>query len=740
MNPKHKNPRQPRRIAHAPYNFVPLPEKVVTVEDVPSQDVYSGYTGCVECLLTTESPLYTRAGMNPEVFKAWGDKSFHELPEGVKNERAQFFSVEDVRRPIIPASSLRGMVRTLVEIAGYGKVKWVTNELLVFRSVGESYYREYLMQEDARNQYTPLMQAGYLEKEGPNWYIRPAQSIGGTTFARIHHDDIPDGLTQWHDCQNAYSIWVKLGKYEYQDVRGFIKVKYTPVLEARASATPGFQEAVLAYSGPMDKKRREAVVFPSVKDDSKRILVDEDMVQAYREQISQEQQALLGPDGALNPHQPVFYLMKGNELVFFGHVMLFRLPYEHTPFSLLPERLKSNSVIDLAEAIFGYVPEGKDDQRQACAGRVFFANACPEPGQSNFWLSESPVLPKILSGPKPTAFQHYLTQQEPDEVDTGQRDKRGNPKIELRLDHYNSPPPHETTIRGHKLYWHRGNVSLTDIQESDQEALAKHPKQYTRIKPVRSKVTFRFTIHFENLRDFELGALLWALTLPGEPGKEYRHKLGMGKPLGMGSVHLQPALRLSSREGKTGRYGRLFNKNEDGQLLPEWHVAEARNDGQRFIQVFNDYVLSHMDQEERGHASSLKDVPRIQMLLKMLEWPGPERAKTEYMVLERFRHRPVLPDPLAVLAGRPARDTAPRPRPRAEAPPTRGIETGTVKWFNDQKGYGFIAQDDGPDVFVHFSDIAGSGHRTLKEGQRVTFTVVQGEKGPKAQNVCLLQE
>jgi CspA family cold shock protein len=67
-------------------------------------------------------------------------------------------------------------------------------------------------------------------------------------------------------------------------------------------------------------------------------------------------------------------------------------------------------------------------------------------------------------------------------------------------------------------------------------------------------------------------------------------------------------------------------------------------------------------------------------------------------------------------------------------------KTGTVKWFNDQKGYGFITQDDGPDVFVHFSDIVGSGYRTLREGQRVTFTVVRDEKGLKAQNVRLLQE
>lgn len=60
---------------------------------------------------------------------------------------------------------------------------------------------------------------------------------------------------------------------------------------------------------------------------------------------------------------------------------------------------------------------------------------------------------------------------------------------------------------------------------------------------------------------------------------------------------------------------------------------------------------------------------------------------------------------------------------------------GTVKWFNDEKGYGFIARDSGKDVFVHFSAINGSGRRTLVEGQQVTMEVTQGEKGPQAANV-----
>ena len=66
------------------------------------------------------------------------------------------------------------------------------------------------------------------------------------------------------------------------------------------------------------------------------------------------------------------------------------------------------------------------------------------------------------------------------------------------------------------------------------------------------------------------------------------------------------------------------------------------------------------------------------------------------------------------------------------------LHTGQVKWFNESKGFGFIEQGSGPDVFVHFSAIQGSGFKTLAEGQKVSFNVTDGQKGPQAENVVPL--
>ncbi len=304
--------------------------------------------------------------------------------------------------------------------------------------------------------------------------------------------------------------------------------------------------------------------------------------------------------------------------------MMFRLPYDESIISFVPEELRKEDEIDIAEAIFGYTHE-----KNSLAGRISFTDARVESAKDGIWLTKEPIHPKILSSPKPTCFQHYLVQDSK---------QNHNPNNKFELAHY-ATPSNETVIRGHKMYWNRGEVDLKDIKELDDENI-ENSKSHTKIRPIKPGITFSFRIYFENLRDFELGgAILWVLTIPGKKETEYRHKLGMGKPYGMGTVKILSELYKTQR---TERYQKLFEKDswfEAVQKVPE----ESRNS---LIKTFEEYVLVQIKYNTK--VNSFSEIKRIEMLLKMMEWEEPSTKLTEYLQINEFRQRPVLPDPLNI--------------------------------------------------------------------------------------------
>lgn len=322
--------------------------------------------------------------------------------------------------------------------------------------------------------------------------------------------------------------------------------------------------------------------------------------------------------------------------------MMFRLPYGRSPLDFVPKELRDDSDIDLTEAIFGFVRDKKmrRDQRSAYAGRVFFTDAEYMQNSQESHKASEPIVPQILASPKPTAFQHYLTQRQPDTMPTGHTNKDGSPKMAVRLDHYASSPK-QTTIRGHKLYWHKGRIGLKDLEESGKKNVDwNSDTQHTRIQPVTEGAKFRFRIYFESLREYELGALLWVLNLSAEAASPYRLSLGMGKPLGMGAIRITPSLWITDRKN---RYERLF----DGR---QWRESACAEDMQSLISVFERVILEKVASGKK----KLAEIDRIKMLLEMLKWPGPDRSLTRYMQIQHsylgneYKERPVLPDPLHI--------------------------------------------------------------------------------------------
>ncbi|MBX3000892.1 MAG: TIGR03986 family CRISPR-associated RAMP protein, partial [Caldilineaceae bacterium] len=291
------------------------------------------------------------------------------------------------------------------------------------------------------------------------------------------------------------------------------------------------------------------------------------------------------------------------------------------------------------------------------------------------------------------------------------------------LKHYGSQPIAETVIRGHKFYWHKGQVTKADLEPSLQDpgienGVAKETStQHTQIKPLRPGLTFEFKIYFDNLSEVELGALAWVISLPDN----HCHKIGMGKPLGMGAVLLHDIdLHVEDRQQ---RYQTLFA--ESGWAQPA--LAEAKTVDE-YKTLFEIYILSQLAVQSK----EFKSLPRIQMLLTMLQWWQRDDKWleiTRYMEIKQdsqqsdmYSERFVLPDPRDVV-----NITAPAVGDLYHPPKQQGIRLeGIVEYFGKKSG-AIIPDAKLDKVTVHRRSLP-TGIEMLTKGQRVRFTMVE-EKG-----------
>jgi len=566
--------------ASAPYNFIPLNKVVVEAEEIPDFDRYHDgkYTGWIDLEIETKTPLYIRDSLTEQ-----------DLKDGKESkDNPDFFSPAGKLR--IPGSSLRGMVRTLVEIVSFGKFGFFDDKRLYFRGLADV--------SNLRKEYQQKMTSFDRQKR------RPTYNISAGILKR-------DGLNY----VIVSSDWKQILKEDAKKKVGESGANYEELSFYK------LREGYLVVSGNMKNKKKDWLIsFPIEKADE--ITIFKEDVENYKNDATRSKEVnkrMNLIERANKEDVPCFYVKwkdkAGENRVSFGHTGMFRLAYEKTIGEHIPENLKDKTKTDLAEAIFGKVSKEK-----TIAGRVFFEDAFLNKDQhDNDVLMDktTPKTPKILAAPKPTTFQHYL-----------------EPSKDKGLNHYNSD---SADIRGYKLYWHKfGN----NWEQTNRKEIQDHKSQYTEIKPVKPETKFSGRIRFENLSEVELGALLFSLDLP----EGCYHKLGMGKPLGLGSVEITPKLYLSDRKK---RYSDLFA--EWGNDIP---VSDDIDD---FKTAFKDYVLNKIGEQHK----SLWDTERLKELKLMLNYEmgkGLEsKDKTRYMEIERkihgqkpeneFKPRPILPKP-----------------------------------------------------------------------------------------------
>lgn len=666
--PQHKNPSREERKARAPYNFVPLPEEIRTIAPPPSQAIYHAnlLTGKFTCTLTTASPLYVRAARSLDEYKN-GETPSDPFYGGAKETL------------LIPGSSLRGMLRTMVEVVSFSKWQFVTNKHLFFRTVEkssiDSAYGARMTTGDPRDQgWYPNVQAGYVELRGGEYYIRPARSIHGTTFFRVEEDIALKAIGRLKKMarQGDDGRWRPNPTYQWFRMPIWFRPTaptshlpespqyYAEVKDVHVGDRPdgsGWERSWFIASGwvPSPRggrgKHLHWIVAPPAKDDSRLIQINDDDIDLYKEYGGGISQAIKRQNMSVLPQKsgeqvPCFYIVwideEGRQRVAFGHTAMFRLPYTKSPKYMLPSVVRSVSDPDLAETLFGKVEDTKSGQ-PIIAGRVFVTEAELVGDMKNALMESVAISTQALSSPKPTSFQHYLTQTNPD-----------NPSA---LSHYDDQES-KTTLRGHKFYWHLGGTEAVKQRLSQamkprrKEDGTEDPEDRNEFQPVKEGQTFVFYIYFENLRPEELGALLWVLDKAFDD--KYRLKIGMGKPYGLGSVAISYKPYLTDRQE---RYGRLFDDDSwnDGWMLPEEtqnRLGEARD-------AFAHWLLK----DNTATPDEIDNLPRIQEFLTLLAWKGPDPSETTYMHLDEFsgKHspnnpnrltkRPVLPYPTKVFQG-----------------------------------------------------------------------------------------
>ena len=306
---------------------------------------------------------------------------------------------------------------------------------------------------------------------------------------------------------------------------------------------------------------------------------------------------------------PCFYTVENGRVKAFGTNPYFRIPYNKGIADHVPANLKINK-IDFADAVFGY--------RDKWGGRVFFEDLYLKDGVRAVF--ERPDKQKILMGPQPTSFQFYL---EPKDNEAATWDDG-------------------TNIRGYKLYWHK----KCDWQDRGN---AKNSSLQKEIQPLKPGHTFIGRIRFENLCKIELGALCALFTLGAE--KNICYKMGMGKPLGMGTVKITGNLFLQGPD----YYTHLFTKQSTFDECAE--PADITG----FANAFYEYVKAELENsnvknEYKYYLERLQELRYIMSVDKITNDKWSE--ETKYLDIndreekQAFSKRAILPEIKEVWTGK----------------------------------------------------------------------------------------
>lgn len=557
----------------APYNFVPLSDKVVmpfwtkhVSHDIPFENAHSG---TLKVKITAKSPIFVRNGM----------------PRTTNEDdprRNEFNNIDG--RYFIPGSSLKGMIRSVVEIMSYGRMKNKINDHKY--SVRDFQNNDIYPKTDLSNK----IECGWLYKEGEIYYLDECGKPG-----RISHKEL-DGLCDGNKISNHYknaknvsNDRQKSAKSKY-DLFPFDKTGHKFSKDRDDMGRPLYkigsedgQIGTIVMSGQASVRKEpeesrasgKHLEFVFFEPKSIKIEVGEEVIKNfffayYNHDRNQQKDDWKWRKKQLDKGEkiPVFYRKDSKgEIIDMGLTQLYKITYKNSIVNLIDKQQKESDGYDLAETIFGFA-EGE----KALKGRVHFGHAFMDNQMQLMGIKT-----EVLAGPKASYYPNYVDQ---------------NANEEGRLSgNYNTYMNSSAKIRGWKRYPIRnGGVKSYDLPKRKDGTV--NYDVANKFNPLPADTEFSFDITYHNLRKEELGALISAITFHNTEG--LFHSIGSAKPLGYGKISLEIKNLDDKSKIEMLKAYELFMDSQLDNSTPLWFQSMQMKELISMAEPGNDEKLKYM--------------------------------------------------------------------------------------------------------------------------------------------------
>ena len=551
-----------KEFAHTPYNFIPFSNRIITFEKKqPNHNELCTElkTGEIKVTITAET----------HIFISNGDK---------KNSR---FICNKKGNYIIPASSLRGVLKGNMKILGFGAItpdEDFKDYQIYFREIATKnkniqsklmkYYKNALKTSIKKSKNGKLytipenVKSGYIQKRGNKYYISPTK----TNYLRVSrkHKDI-----------------LGFGDETARVVDIFYQVENNVVKSISTKKKPNFQKGKLLYTGKPVSNKNSLYIFPE-KESSDEIEVSNEDILSYAEDWENRKNVLGNKKDfwALpkkDEEKPIFYL-KSDGHIYFGMSLFLRIGYKYPLSKGIPVKHIEFKNLDLPHAILGYATN-IDAYRSRVSVSDFEA-------KNN--VRELNPVDIILAGPKASYYAGYVVDGK----------------------NYNDE---DFQLRGYKQYW------LKEIQNSE---IVKNKNVGTTIRPLPKGTIFKGVIKYKNLYPEELGLLLWSLKLEDT----CFHNIGMGKPYGYGRI------KINIDDLKEYDFEKLYNLKSISADV----YSENKNNISEYIKKYDEYAGELLNTKNKDDCYSIKECLEIKNFFYMKSKIC-DKDEFNYMKLGEFK-------------------------------------------------------------------------------------------------------